>query len=239
MKFKNIALIGYTGLVGSNFTNQIKKKNFKIDYYNSKNISKINTKKKYDLVFCAALPAEKWYANKYPNKDFKNTNYLINSLKYLNTNIFILISTIDVKFKHVYGKNRLRLEKFIIKRFNKKLIIRLPGVFGKGLKKNVIFDLIKKKNLENIFINDEFQWYDLSLLSKDIFKLLDKKKLGTFEFYSEPISNLEIIKFFKKKHFFPYRKKPILYNFKPKNGYHIRKKNILTRIKKFIFKNEI
>ena len=71
MKFKYIALIGYTGLIGSNFLRQIKQKNLKIDCFNSKNISKINTKNKYDLVFCAALPAEKWYANKYPKKILK------------------------------------------------------------------------------------------------------------------------------------------------------------------------
>ena len=52
MKFKYIALIGYTGLIGSNFLRQIKQKNLKIDCFNSKNISKINTKNKYDLVFC-------------------------------------------------------------------------------------------------------------------------------------------------------------------------------------------
>jgi len=64
MKLQYIALIGYSGLIGSNFASQIKQKNLKVDYFNSKNISKINTKKKYDLVFCAALPAAKWYANK-------------------------------------------------------------------------------------------------------------------------------------------------------------------------------
>ena len=73
MKFKYIALIGYTGLIGSNsFLRQIKQKNLKIDCFKiQKNISKINTKNKYDLVFCAVLPAEKWYANKYPKKILK------------------------------------------------------------------------------------------------------------------------------------------------------------------------
>ena len=108
----------------------------------------------------------------------------------------------------------------------------------KALKKNVIFDLIKKNNLNNIFINDEFQWYDLSYLSKDILKIINKNKLGLFELYSEPISNFELLKYFKKIKIFKNRDKPILYDFKPKNGYYISKRKILTRIKKFIFNNE-
>ena len=238
MKLKYIALIGYSGLIGSNFASQIKQKNLKVDFFNSKNISKINTKKKYDLVFCAALPAAKWYANKYPKIDFKNTTSLIKKLNNINTKLFILISTIDVWFKHPYGRNRLRLERYVCKKFNKKFIIRLPGVFGRGLKKNVIFDLIKKNNLDNFFINDEFQWYDLSYLSKDVFKIVNKNKSGLFELYSEPVSNLQILKYFKKIKIFQNRDKPILYNFIPKDGYYISKRKILTRIKKFIFSNE-
>ena len=176
MKNKTAAIIGFTGLIGSNLVDQISKTKFNIDYFNSKNIHRINRKIKYDYIFCAALPAEKWLANKYPKKDITNTKKLIKNLNKINTKIFILISTIDVNFEHTYGKNRLKLEKFISKKFKNKIIIRLPGVFGKGLKKNVIYDLLKKNNLEKIYLNDEFQWYDLSLLYKDILKLINKKK---------------------------------------------------------------
>ena len=64
MKFKNISIIGYSGLVGNNFVKQLKNKKLKTDLFNSKNISKLKKNKNYDLTFCAALPAEKWYANK-------------------------------------------------------------------------------------------------------------------------------------------------------------------------------
>ena len=238
MKSNKIALIGYTGLIGSNFFNQIKKKKFKIEKFNSKNISKISSTNKYDFVFCSALPAEKWFANKYPRKDYKNMKNLINKIKKINTKLFILVSTIDVNFRHTYGKNRLEFEKFINKKFKKKIIIRLPGVFGKGLKKNIIFDLINKKNLENIFINDKFQWYDLASISKDTLKLIRDKKTGLFELYSQPIQNSEILKFFPKINIKSKRKKPVLYSFKPKNGYFTDKKIILSRIKKFIKSNE-
>lgn len=238
MKNKKIAIIGYTGLIGNNLSEQISKSKFDIDYFNSKNIHKINQKIKYDLIFCAALPAEKWLANKHSKKDLINTKRLIKNLKKINSNLFILISTIDVNFKHTYGRNRLMLEKFISKSFKKKIIVRLPGVFGYGLKKNVIYDLLNNNNLKNIYLNDEYQWYDLTLLFDDILKLINKKKTGVFEFYSEPLKNLLLLKFFKKIKNLRYRKKPIIYNFKPANGYHMSKPNILKRIKKFVTKYE-
>ena len=53
--------------------------------------------------------------------------------------------------------------------------------------------------MENIFINDKFQWYDLASISKDTLKLIRDKKTGLFELYSQPIQNSEILKIFPKK----------------------------------------
>ena len=156
----NAAIIGYTGLIGNNLLNQYKKNFYRIDLFNSKNINKLNKNDKYDFVFCAALPATKWLANKAPIKDKKNTEKLIKSLKKVNTKKFLLVSTIDVNFRHAYGLNRKVLEKFVKKNFKNNYILRLPGVFGKGLKKNIIYDLINKNNISQIYLNDKYQWYD-------------------------------------------------------------------------------
>ena len=165
MSNKNIAIIGYTGLIGKNLLNQYKYKFKSIDLFNSKNSNNLKNKK-YDLVFCSAMPAEKWIANKFPKKDTSNRDKLIKNLSKLSTNVIVLISTIDVYQNHIYGKNRKYLEKYVQKNFNKYLIIRLPGVFGRGLKKNILFDLLNKNQLDNIYNNDCFQWYDLSYLKK-------------------------------------------------------------------------
>ena len=234
---KRIAIIGYSGLIGKNLLNQFKKNYQNIDLFNSKNISKISKKINYNKVFCAALPAEKWKANKYPNKDKKNTLKLINNVKNLNTNQFILISTIDINFDHPYGKNRKNFEKFVKKNFSNYLIIRLPAVFGEGLKKNIIFDLMNKNELNKIYYNDKFQWFDLSSLKKKI-NSITKTRKKIFEFYSEPIMNKEIIKLFKLEHEFKKRDKPVIYNFKPIDGYDSNKKLIIKALKKFIKKNE-
>ena len=69
-KNKN-ALIGYSGFVGGNILNQKK-----FDYlYNSKNIADVQMKK-FDLVVCAAAPGTKWFADKYPKKDFNSIKIL-------------------------------------------------------------------------------------------------------------------------------------------------------------------
>ena len=57
MKFKKIALVGYTGLIGSNFLNQLKKK-IKIDYFNSKNILKIKEKNIMIYILCCITSCE-------------------------------------------------------------------------------------------------------------------------------------------------------------------------------------
>ena len=162
------AIIGYSGFVGSNLLKQYKKKYKRIDLFNSKNIFKISSNNSYKSVFCAALPAAKWIANKYPNKDKLNTLKLIKNLKNIRTELFVLISTIDVHINHSYGKNRKMLEYFVKNNFQNYLIIRLPGIFGTGLKKNVIYDLINKNELQKIYSNDYFQWYDLDLLKKTL-----------------------------------------------------------------------
>ena len=227
------AIIGFSGFIGSNLLKQYKKKIKNLDLFNTKNINEINTKKKYDIVICSALPAAKWKANQKPDLDKKNVIFLVKNIKKLRTKKFILISTIDIHFNHPYGMNRLFLEKFVKKKFKNYYIFRLPGVFGNGLKKNIIFDLIQNNDLHNIFTNDIFQWYDLSLLSKDINKLIKSKK-KIFELYSEPIINSEILKFFQKRKIIKKRKIPILYNFKPINGYFYSKKYILKRLKMYI-----
>ena len=237
---KKIAILGYSGLVGSNFYNQIKKSDFKKYLFNSKNIKKIKNRE-FDIVFCSALPSKKWLANKYPKKDNLNTNKLIKSIENINAKVFVLISTIDVKFKHTYGKNRLKLESFIKKKFKKKVIIRLPGLFGGNLKKNIIYDLLNNKNLRNFNPNDTFQWYDLSRIAKDTINILNNRKNKyLYEFYSEPIENKEILKIFErisKKKFKInniIKKKKIIYNFKPANGFFMNKNKILRRLKEFV-----
>ncbi|MBL1209094.1 pyridine nucleotide transhydrogenase [Geminocystis sp. GBBB08] len=196
------AIIGYTGFVGNNVISQT----YFDDFYNSKNIESIKGKK-YDLVVCAGTPAVKWLANKEPIKDKENLKFLMDCLSELSTNKLILISTVDVypnpinvdedtiideKILQPYGKHRLELENFVRDKFDS-LIIRLPGLFGKGLKKNIIYDFMNDNIGDWINKDSVFQFYNLANLWQDIAIALDHN-LELINFATEPISVAEVAK---------------------------------------------
>lgn len=244
---KKIGLIGYTGFIGSNLKKQFKTKS----NYNSKNISKI-INEDFHILICAGTSSKRWQANKSPKADLKAIIKLINSLKVIKVTKFILISTIEVygnnndkdelsktnkKNNTDYGLNRLYLEDFVKKNFNS-LIIRLPIVYGKNLKKNFIFDLINKKNLDQLNYNDVVQIYNVDNLIKDINYCL-RKKIKEFNVWSEPIrlgyiaKNIFNIKISKKK--MP-RIMKMKSNFKKK--YHYSKNYLEKELHKFIKENK-
>lgn len=146
------ALVGYTGFVGGNLY-----ENGDFDaVYNSKNIqSAFGTST--DLLVYAGLRAEKYLANNEPSKDMKLIIEAEDNISKINFKKLVLISTIDV-FKitsgvdentpidtdnlHAYGYNRYQLEIWVRKHYPDALIIRLPGLFGKNIKKNFIYDFI-------------------------------------------------------------------------------------------------
>ena len=146
------ALVGYTGFVGSNIYAA-----GKIDAaYNSKNIAEAYGTNP-DLLIYAGLRAEKYLANNAPEKDMELIYQAEENITKINPKKLVLISTIDV-FKvpkgvdenspidtenlHPYGYNRYQLELWVRENYPDALIIRLPGLFGKNIKKNFIYDFI-------------------------------------------------------------------------------------------------
>lgn len=195
------ALIGYTGFVG---TTLLKQHPFK-GLYRSTNIGEIDGRE-FDLIVCAAAPAQKWIANREPEADRQKIEGLIAHLKTIQCGTFILISTVDV-FKspigvteetvieedglHAYGTNRRLLEKFVEQYFPNHLIVRLPGLVGPGLRKNVIFDLLNDNNLHVIDSRGVFQFYPMVNFWYDIQTAL-RAKLKLLHLTTEPISVAEV-----------------------------------------------
>ncbi len=197
------ALIGNSGFVGGNILSQ---QSFS-ELYNSKNITEIKGKT-FDTVVCSGAPAAKWIANKEPEKDMDNIQNLISCLGEVQARQFVLISTIDVyktplevdestpvvtEGLHAYGSNRYILEQFVNERFENKTILRLPGLFGLGLKKNVIYDFLNKNNIDKIESRGVFQFYNLEHLSKDI-KIAQENNISLLNLSTEPISVSELVK---------------------------------------------
>ena len=219
MKLNNSCLIGYTGTVGKHLRD---KHNFNY-LYNSKNIKKI-INKKFKIVICSAAPGSMILANQKPKQDLNNIKKIIQSLKTIKADKFVLISTIQVfsnldsknndeickNFNNeiAYGKNRRFLEKFCEKNFEKLLIIRLPSIFGKHIKKNFIFDIINPLpsffNIEKFkFINKKIPtqiklFFNFIYKKKDRKYFLDRKLLNKSK---EKNENKKLVKFFEKNNF--------------------------------------
>lgn len=168
-----IGIIGYSGLIGSHLCSY-----YKFDrLYNSKNIHEISGNT-FDTLYISCLPAAKWYANSHPIEDTDNMYRIMNHLYNVICKHVVLISTIDVYdditngdentpihgTTHTYGKNRFLFEEFIISRFHS-TILRLPALFGRGLKKNILYDIL---NGSTSAPNGYFQWYNLEWLKADI-----------------------------------------------------------------------
>lgn len=149
-----VALVGYTGFVGSNIYAAA---GDKIDaVYNSKNIKDAYGTNP-DLLIYAGMRAEKYLANNAPEKDMELILQAEENITQINPKRLVLISTIDV-FKvpknvdensvidtenlNAYGYNRYQLELWVREKYPDALIIRLPGLFGKNIKKNFIYDFI-------------------------------------------------------------------------------------------------
>ena len=146
------ALVGYTGFVGSNL---YAKGEFDAAY-NSRNIEDAFGTKP-DLLVYAGLRAEKYLANHDPEAALIQIRIAEENIRRINPKKLVLISTIDV-FKvpagvdentavdteglHAYGFNRYLLECHVRERYPDALIVRLPGLFGNNIRKNLIYDYI-------------------------------------------------------------------------------------------------
>jgi nucleoside-diphosphate-sugar epimerase len=198
------ALVGNTGFVGGNLDRQL---NF-THRYHSKNIREI-AGQEFETLYCAGVSAAKWRANQAPEEDLLGIAPLLVALEQVKVERFILISTIDVyaeplgvtektpinAFKlHPYGTHRRLIELFVQERYPVHHIIRLPGLFGEGIKKNIIFDLLHNNQVDKIHSDGQFQFYDLSNLSRDI-KIVIDQGLPIVNFAVEPTSVREVAQF--------------------------------------------
>jgi nucleoside-diphosphate-sugar epimerase len=197
------ALIGHTGFVGSNL---LRAGGFD-SMFNSSNYRDI-AGRRFDEVVCAGVAAAKWIANKEPEADRAGIAALTDVLAQADIGRFVLISTIDVypdpgmavdetfdpagQPNHAYGTNRLALEKWVAARHADHLIVRLPALFGPGLKKNVLFDLLHDNGVEKINPAGRFQFYPVKRLAADI-ATAAAADLRLVNLFTEPVAMSTII----------------------------------------------
>lgn len=195
------ALIGHTGFVGGNLLRQGRYDAL----YNSTNVDQI-ADRHFELVVSAGCKAAKWLANKEPEADRAGVASLMRALERVQAERFVLISTIDVLPRPIevdeslvpslagaepYGRHRLELEHFVRARFPKALIVRLPALFGAGLKKNVVYDFLHDNRLDLVHQDGVFQFYDLASIGADVERCL-AAGLELVHFATEPVTTREI-----------------------------------------------
>jgi hypothetical protein len=197
------ALVGYTGFVGST----LKRFNEYTDLFNSSNFREMSGRS-FDEVVCAGVSAVKWLANQKPEDDWKNIKALLDVLSSVNTRRFVLISTIDVypdpsascdedtilstEEGQPYGRHRLLIEEFASEKFEDVLIARLPALFGPGLKKNALFDLMNDNQIDKINPSSVFQWYPVERLANDL-QTATAADLKLVNLFPEPIATSRIV----------------------------------------------
>lgn len=145
-------LIGHTGFVGSTLA---RLRSFDA-CFNSSNIEDL-TGQECEIVVCAGVSATMWLANNDPESDWAAIDRLLTALRGAQIRQLVLISTIAVfddaaagydentaryETKTPYGRHRRQLEEAVTDCFEHVLIMRLPALFGNGLKKNFIYDLL-------------------------------------------------------------------------------------------------
>jgi nucleoside-diphosphate-sugar epimerase len=197
-------LIGYSGFVGGNISRQ----SYFEEEYNSRNIQEIKGKN-FDEIYCTGVSAAKWYANQHPKEDWQGIQRLLDPLRQVKAGRFVLISTVDVyktpvevdedtpielEGHHPYGKHRRLVEMFVEDYFPDHCIIRLPGLFGVGLKKNAIYDLLHQHQMEKIHADAVFQFYNLDHLYQDI-QVAINCTVPLINFATPPLSIREIAEY--------------------------------------------
>jgi hypothetical protein len=198
------ALVGYTGFVGSNLLRQ-----HQFDaLYRSTNITDMRGAE-LELLVVSAIQAKKWWANQNPEADWESIQRLLDVLRDVRAQQVVLISTIDVlpmlpgldetfvpsASNHPYGQHRLQAEEDIRALFDRVTVVRLPGLFGPGLKKNVIYDLLTGNQLEKVNPRSAFQYYDLTGLWSDI-ERSRQAGLGLVHLFTEPVATSVILQRF-------------------------------------------
>ena len=109
-----------------------------------------------ELCVYAGIPSAMFLANKDPEADMAIMRAAMENILRIVPKKLVLISTIAVyldsrgKYEQdavltpeltAYGYNRLQLEQWVRREYRDALIVRLPALYGLGLKKNFLYDL--------------------------------------------------------------------------------------------------
>lgn len=194
-------LVGHTGFVGGNIARQRR-----IDRgFRRADIEGIRGQS-FQTLWLSGAPAQKWVANNDPEGDAAALTVLTEHLRHVQAATVVLVSTVDVypipasvdedvevdleAHPEAYGRNRLRFERDVQSVFPHALVVRLPGLYGPGLKKNLVYDLVHGRE-EFAHRDSIFQFYDVTRLCDDVDTALEAG-IRVLNVATEPVSAQDV-----------------------------------------------
>jgi len=165
-----------------------------------------------DEVVCAGLPAAKYLANRDPEGDWENVRRLAGVLATMRVRRFVLVSTVDVYQPPVdvdeshaaafagdqaYGRHRAWFEAFVRSQFDDHVVVRLPGLFGPGLRKNLVFDLLEGRDAQWAQVSGQssFQFFDVTR-TWDVVEQARRSGIHLLNVATEPVRAQEVADLF-------------------------------------------
>jgi hypothetical protein len=200
-----IGVIGGFGMIGTNIVEQYSEVN-EISIITRENFLEFEHEL-FDLIFCAAADGRKYLVNSEPYNDFINLMKLVQSIRVLKCEKFILVSTVDVynsignvgnensriSFdRFSYGANRLSLEIALREIFGYNLtVVRLQGIIANNLKKNILFDIKYQRSFVQLGKESIMQFYPIKLFRTHMEEIVSQN-LELCNLSCEPISFFDL-----------------------------------------------
>lgn len=151
-----VALFGANGFVGKSlFSSLSATGKYQVIPVTRDNYS-ASLGKFYSIIINSAMPAARFWAKNNPDKDFEETVQKTADILYGCTfDKFVQISTVSVRYQldTIYGRHKLAAESLC--NYGSNLVVRLGAMFGDGLKKGVLIDMLKG---QKVFIDRESRY---------------------------------------------------------------------------------
>jgi nucleoside-diphosphate-sugar epimerase len=145
---KKIAIIGANGFVGKMlFDVFMETGKYDITTVTRNNYETVKAQNiSFDLIIHSAMPSKRWWAANNPLDDFDATVRLTADILYhWKFKKIVLVSSVSARMQtsHPYGRHKHVAEVLVSDYNQDNLIFRLGGLYGQGLDKGVIFDMIE------------------------------------------------------------------------------------------------
>ncbi len=158
---------------------------------------------KIETLFIAAPTSRKYQVNRFPSEDLVDVNNILKLIHSSNRiDNIVLVSTIDVysnlessseisecKSELSYGGNRHFLETQLSLLGSNLKVCRTGGLFGRGIKKNLIHDLVNRRTefLLDYNMESTYQWLPVDFFIKELLDF-SHSELSLKNIVGEPIS---------------------------------------------------